>query len=43
MRRLLTIMAALVVSATVASATDAPEQQKPLYVVDGKAKTVDEV
>ncbi len=43
MRRLLTIMAALVVSATVASATDAPEQQKPLYVVDGKAMTVDEV
>lgn len=43
MRRLLTIMVALVVSATVASATDAPEQQKPLYVVDGKAMTVDEV
>lgn len=43
MRRLLTIMAALVVSATVASATDDTEQQKPLYVVDGKAMTVDEV
>lgn len=43
MRRLLTIMVAMVVSATVASATDAPEQQKPLYVVDGKAMTVDEV
>lgn len=36
-------MVAMVVSATVASATDAPEQQKPLYVVDGKAMTVDEV
>ena len=43
MRRLLTIMAALVVSATVASAMDDTEQQKPLYVVDGKAMTVDEV
>ncbi len=43
MRRLLTIMVAMVVSATVALATDAPEQQKPLYVVDGKAMTVDEV
>lgn len=43
MRRLLTIMAALVVSATVALATDDTEQQKPLYVVDGKAMTVDEV
>ncbi len=43
MRRLLTIMAALVVSATVALAMDDTEQQKPLYVVDGKAMTVDEV
>lgn len=33
----------MVVSATVASAMDDTEQQKPLYVVDGKAMTVDEV
>lgn len=43
MRRLLTIMVAMVVSATAVMAMDAPEQQKPLYVVDGKAMTVDEV
>lgn len=33
----------MVVSATVALAMDDTEQQKPLYVVDGKAMTVDEV
>lgn len=43
MRRLLTIMVAMVVSVTAALAMDAPEQQKPLYVVDGKAMTIDEV